>query len=224
MLWWTLAAVATAQDIEGVEGADTLEAPAVEVPIPADPVAPPLAEPETDTGLADDLYARGWYDAAWLEYERTAHHLGAGLEADRARFLAGASLWEMGREADAADHFHLMAERVDPTLVPLFRLCEAESRYRLGDLADADRKLQVLLEGPGDYADLATYRRAWIALRQGEPEIAATTLDWVPEGDLSTSAAGMATDLRGWEPLPTRSPRLAGVFSAVIPGSGQQVT
>ncbi len=215
MLWWTLVAVATAED---VEGAEPQVAPAVEVTAP-ELVADPA--PGVDTGLADDLYARGWYDAAWLEYERAAYHLGVGPDADRARFLAGASLWGMGREADAADHYHLMAERVDPALVPLFLLCEAESRYRLGDLTDADRKLEALIEGPGDYADLATYRRAWIALRQGAPDAAAATLDAVPEGDLSASAAGLAEELRGWEPLPTRDPRLAGVFSAVLPGAGQ---
>ncbi len=206
MLWWTLAALATAQEPEGPL--------AVPYEVPASP-------PGADTGLADDLFERGWYDAAWLEYERAAWTLQEGSEADRARVRAGARLWEMGREADAADHYALMAERVDPGLVPLFRLCEAESRYRLGDLEDADRKLVALLQDPGELAAEATYRRAWIALRLGEPEEAAVHLDALAGGELGEPAEGFAQELRGWEPLPTRDPRLAGAFSAVVPGAGQ---
>jgi TM2 domain-containing membrane protein YozV len=176
---------------------------------------------EPDTGFPDDLYSRGWYDAAWLEYERVAHLAEQGPVADRARLMAGASLWEMGREADAADHFSIMAERVEVSLVPMFRLCEAESRYRLGDLSDASRKLEALLLEPGEFVPEATYRLAWIDLREGDPMAAAERLDELAGGPLGDPAEGLAEELRGWEPLPFRSPRAAGVLSAVVPGAGQ---
>ncbi len=211
MLWWTMVALVAAQEPEAIEA----------LPL-AVPVVPPEAVvPPSDTSFPDDLYDRNWFDAAWLEYERVAHRLDQGPEADRARLMAGASLWEMGREADAADHFAVMAGRVDPALAPLFRLCEAESRYQLGDLADGERKLEALLLAPGDYAPQATYRLAWIDLRQGEPEAAATRLDGIAGGEMGDPAEGMAEELRGWEPLPLRDPRVAGVLSGVLPGAGQ---
>jgi TM2 domain-containing membrane protein YozV len=214
-LWWAIPALLAAEPPPPTDQVAVDQTP-------AEVVAPPVAvAPEPDTGFPDDLYARGWFDAAWLEYERVAYDLGSGTTADRARLMAGASLWEMGREADAADHFAVMTERVDPVLGPLFQLCEAESRYQLGDLADAGRKLEAVLLTPGPYTPQVTYRLAWVDLRQGDPDAAATRLDALAGGPLGDPAEGMAEALRGWEPLPTRNPRAAGVFSALLPGAGQ---
>ncbi len=216
-LWWALPALLAAEPEASPEeppAEPVSEAPPLPLAVPVQAPVPPA-----DNGFPDDLYARGWYDAAWLEYERVAWQLGEGTTADRARLMAGASLWEMGRDADAADHFQVMSERVDPGLVPLFLLFEAESRYQLGDLADARRKLEPLTAGP--YGPHATYRLAWVDLRLGNPEAAAATLDTLAGGPLGDPAEGLAEELRGWEPLPTRNPRAAGVLSAVLPGAGQ---
>jgi len=221
-LWWALPALVAAEQLAPVADPaprDSAEAPSA-VPEPqAEPE--PVHAPPVDAAFPDDLYARGWYDAAWLEYERVAHTLGQGADADRARLMAGASLWAMGRDADAADHFSVMGERVDPALGPLFQLCEAESRYQLGDLADAERKLEAVLLEPGAYGAQVTYRLAWVDLRQGDPDAAVVRLDTLAGGPLGDPAEGFAEELRGWEPLPTRNPRAAGVLSALVPGAGQ---
>lgn len=221
MLWWALPALVAAQDLPPDAPSDA--APDGAVQAQAAPLAVPvdLGLPAVDTRFPDDLYDRGWYDAAWLEYERVAHRLERGPVADRARLMAGASLWEMGREADAADHFAVMGPRADPALLPLFQLCEAESRYQLGDLADAQRKLEGLLVAPGAYGAEAGYRLAWIDLRQGAPELAVARLDTLSGGPLGDPAEGLAEELRGWEPLSLRSPRGAGILSALMPGAGQ---
>jgi hypothetical protein len=102
--------------------------------------------------FAEDLYERGDYEAARIEFQREAFETGDLHPA----FRAGECLWQLGDFEGAADHF-------DAYDHPSFALAEAESRYWMGDLEASRQQLSALPFSPA-----TDYRLSWIAVRLGE--------------------------------------------------------
>lgn len=103
--------------------------------------------------FAEDLYERGDYEAARIEFQREAFETGELHPA----FRAGECLWQLGDFEGAADHF-------DSYDHPTFALAEAESRYWMGDLEAARQQLSALPVSP-----VTDYRLSWISVRLAEP-------------------------------------------------------
>jgi soluble lytic murein transglycosylase len=106
------------------------------------------AGPVDDPGLA--RYRQGHaalaaadFEAARAEFERVPAE---SLLADYAAFFAAESLLRAGDEAAALDRFRLFVERFpDSTLVPSAVLALADTTFRLGRWADAEREARRFL-------------------------------------------------------------------------------
>ena len=103
--------------------------------------------------FAEELYDRGDFEAARVEYLRQAHETDDLYPA----FRAGECSWQLGDFADAADHFAQYDH-------PAFALAQAESRYWMGDYEAARTQLQALPS-----TEVSDYRLEWIAVRLDEP-------------------------------------------------------
>ena len=59
-------------------------------------------------------------------------------------------------------------------------------------------------------------------LQLNQPAEAYTRLSAIPAGtSVSPDAQAVAATMKAWGRMPNRSPALAGVMSAIVPGSGQ---
>lgn len=171
----------------------------VRAPAPVDPLA-----------YAEDLAARGLMDQAWAAFDAAAFEHAGTPTGDRAQLRAAECLWALEQYADAERSLR------GDTRAP-YVLGQAESRYQLGDLVGAR---QLLAGQPA--SSLVDYRVAWIHVRSGELDAAATLLEGIDDPDLPSAA--FAAELRDLPELPYKRPALAGVLSAMVPGLGQAYT
>lgn len=199
------------------------------------PTATPAGSLALIVALATELRVEGHGREAWLEYRRAALATnGDPTLSSTFRWHAGEALHRDGAWADAAQDFGYGGVTAPVALRPAFRVAEAESRYRLGDLDDADRLLAAPLKTgppfwrepplerlPDALADAIAYRRAWIALRQGDRETATQRLAEVDTAPFAVPAAELSRAVAARPTPPYRSPGLAGALSAVVPGTGQ---
>jgi len=185
------------------------EPPAAEPPA-AEPPAGPARDPAAARALADHLLAAGMARQAFVELEREAYAATDPAQAAAWHREAGALLWRAGRWDDAAAHFAALG--ADP-----------QARLALGYSLARDQRwapaASVL-----DRVDLpaAAYLDGFVALERHDPSGALSQWQRVPATDpLGPSAAALVSEVSAWGPVPYRAPALAGVLSAVVPGSGQ---
>ncbi len=196
---------------------------------PAPTAAPPAATPAPPApvpsylGLAERLRQDGQYDACAVEALR--HGYSHPEDASSADERAALCLDLAGRWAEARDLvLNLLG---DPPLSAhaRFRLCYTE--VFLNDAPPADRCSPSGGAGSREearYLVLASYTKVMRAMRQRRyGDAAAQLADWprVPPGTLADWEAQDLGFLEQSRHLAYRSPALAGLLSAVIPGAGR---
>ncbi len=183
------------------------------------------AAPPPSVAFADHLYDTGDYYLAIGEYERYLFEDPAGDAAAHAQIRIGQSYLRGERFPEAAAHFDTIAEQSrDPALRGLARLDAAAARSRGGE---QDLAVQELLELVPDPAlspalrDRATYLLGWAYLLGHDPDLAIRTFGAAAASpDWGREARALASEAEGAKRLPHRSPLLAGLLSAVLPGAG----
>ncbi len=170
--------------------------------------------------FADQLYSLGEYDRAAVEYLRFAFLYPEDPCADAALFKAGLCREKSGNYRMARKIYSLLAQSPQ-------QKSQEFGTYRLA--------LTYLLEDKFDsalvYVDTVRnfgagqYLRGWILLGEQKYrdalEIFSKISDKSDSSDVSGSIDYLITRARQGEKLPRRSPFVAGMLSAIVPGLGR---
>jgi TolA-binding protein len=194
------------------------------------PTAPgdPLTDADQILGFADALFNSGDYFRAITEYKRFLFLHPTDLRAGRAQLQIGLSYQRGQQWEDARQTFESIAQQhPDADIRAEAAYLVGETSYRQGRYLQAITDLRPVAEryGQTPVGERARYLLGWSYLRARQwPEAAQTfeTIDtaspWFP------SSRTLAEAAREGEHLPRKSPVLAGLMSAVIPGTGHFYT
>ena len=188
----------------------------------------PLTDADQILRFADALFNDGDYFRAITEYKRFLFLYPTDARAGRVHLQVGLSYQRGQQWDDARQTFeHLVEQSSDPAV-------RAEAAYRIGEtsfqqgrytqaIADlrpvAERYEQTLV------GDRARYLLGWSYLRGRQwPEASQTFEVITTTSPLFPSSRALAEAAREGEQLPRKSPALAGLMSAVIPGTGHFYT
>ena len=196
---------------------------AAATPTPA-AATPTAAAAAVTLGFADQLARDGdWYRAI-TEYRRFVHHFPDHALVGAAGSRVGALYEAAGKYEAAAAAYQVVArgtsdpEKARAAQWQAGRCLELAGRW-LEAAALYTRYFERHPAGPE--ADNARYRHAWTLVEAGAVEGAKRALaDTPPSGEFSSAGRDLETALDAPDPS-GRSPVLAGVLSAVLPGAGQ---
>ncbi len=195
----------------------------------AAPPAPPSAAPRTaqPLGFADFLYASGDYYRAIGEYERYLFENPGGAESRRAQIRIGLAYLNGGRPAQAADYFEGLADASRDASLRLRAGFEAAvARYRQGENAVAAAAFERVLapaplKAPALIRSRAAYLLGWAYLLGRQPARAAAAFRALAQDPLfGAEARRLEGEAARADRLPHRSPVVAGLLSAAVPGAG----
>ncbi|MDY0060819.1 MAG: tetratricopeptide repeat protein, partial [Myxococcota bacterium] len=185
---------------------------------------PDAAEADRLLGFAESLLAERDYYRAIGELKRFLHRYPTEPRRHRAR-LGIARAYDAGGKLDlaAAAYLELAAAAGTGPEAATAALAAADCYYRAFQYAQAEAAYRSLIERfpDGEHADLAHYRIAWTLIGRDQLPAASQHLAHVPAGSRFQDASGrLRQRLDAHADLPRRSPVAAGLFSAVLPGSG----
>jgi Tetratricopeptide repeat len=197
-------------------------------PLPPATSSDPLTDAELILGFADALFNDGDYFRAITEYKRFLFLHPGDARAGRVQLQVGLSYQRGQQWDDARQTFEHLAERSpDPAV-------RAEAAYRIGETsfqqgryAQAITDLRAVAEryAHTPVGDRARYLLGWSYLRSRQWLEASQTFEGVDTtSPLFPSSRALAEAAREGEQLPRKSPALAGLMSAVIPGTGHFYT
>lgn len=183
-----------------------------------------LAQP-TPLGFADHLLDTGDNYRAIGEYKRYLFEHTDGDRRDEAEFKIGLAYLRGERYAEAALFFDVLAQKAQ---LPAHRLrClfeEADARYLEGDYAVAGGDFGLLAaeaQTPDPLRARAQYLAGWAALLAHRADLAREAFGRASADPIfGLKARGVIPQLSDEASLPHRSPALAGLLSAVVPGAG----
>jgi hypothetical protein len=197
---------------------------------PTLPAAPSDALTDADQilGFADALFNAGDYFRAITEYKRFLFLYPTDARAGRAQLQVGLSYQRGQQWDDARQTFELMAQQHSDAAT------RAEAAYRVGETsflqgryAQAITDLRAVPEryGQTPIGQQARYLLGWSYLRARQWPEASQTFATIPTtSPLFPSSRALAEAAREGEHLPRKSPALAGLMSALIPGTGHFYT
>jgi TolA-binding protein len=197
---------------------------------PAPPATPgdPLTAADQILGFADALFNDGDYYRAITEYKRFLFLHPSDARAGRVqlqigRAYVGAQQWEDARKTFTA----IAQQHADAEI-------RAEAAYRVGDTSFRQgRYMQAIADlrpvaeryGQTPVGQRARYLLGWSYLRARQWPEATQTFEAIDTASpLFPSSRTLADAAREAENLPRKSPALAGLMSALIPGTGHFYT
>jgi T7SS, ESX-1 secretion system protein EccA1, N-terminal domain len=188
----------------------------------------PLTDADQILGFADALFNAGDYFRAITEYKRFLFLYPTEARAGRVQLQVGLSYQRGQQWDDARQTFERIAEQHSDAAV------RAEAAYRVGETsfqqgryAQAIADLRPVAEryGPTSVGERARYLLGWSYLRTRQWPKASQTFEAIATtSPLFPSSRALAEAAREGEQLPRKSPALAGLLSAVIPGTGHFYT
>src|SRR5215510_886446 len=175
--------------------------------------------------FAEQLMREGEYFRAITEYRRFLFYYPDDPRRAMVHFSIGLAFYRGESYAEALQTFQEVTQRYPNTAYGKQAwLWQGESLIRLGQYTTAEQLYTEVTESfPHDrIGQQARYQRAWTLLYRRQWRDAATQLQQVvPDSELYQSAQLLAQEALIGERLPTKSPVLAGIFSGLLPGSGQ---
>src|SRR5215510_3200367 len=175
--------------------------------------------------FAEQLMREGEYFRAITEYRRFLFYYPDDPRRAMAHFSIGLAFYRGESYVEALQTFQEVTQRYPNTAYGKQAwLWQGESLIRQGRYATAEQLYTEIAESfPHErIGQQARYQRAWTLLYRRQWRDAATQFQQVaPDSDLYQSAQLLAQEALVGERLPTKSPVLAGIFSGLIPGSGQ---
>jgi TolA-binding protein len=203
-------------------------APLWSQPIP--PAAPgdPLTAADQILGFADALFNDGDYFRAITEYKRFLFLHSTDARAGRVqlqigRAYLGAQQWEDARKTFAA----IAQQDADAEIRAEAAYLIGDTSFRQGRYRQAIADLRPVAERYGQIpvGQRARYLLGWSYLRARQWPEATQTFEAIDTtSPLFSSSRTLADAARDAEHLPRKSPALAGLMSAVIPGTGHFYT
>jgi hypothetical protein len=160
--------------------------------------------------LVQQLIAAGQHHLAYGHTMKAAFALPKGEARLSQLNRAGQILWQGELWQQAADHYGAIDSP---------ELSAAGTAYSLYQLGHWENAVRAGEQSPGAEAQLVV---AAAQLQLEQPAAAYARLKAIPTGSTaSADAQAIAETMQTWGVMPHRSPALAGILSAVIPGSGQ---
>lgn len=190
---------------------------------PAPPAADAAAEADGVRRFADRLLAEGDFYRAIGEYKRYLFLAPDAPDRTGARLAIGRAYLAGDRAADAAAWFSaLAAAETDPAIAAAWRYQAGLARLADEDFAVAADELEAAADGLPGYRGRALTLRGFALAASDRDEEAVTTLRLAArEPDAGALAPALADELaRRDELVAHRSPTVAGVLSALLPGAG----
>jgi outer membrane protein assembly factor BamD (BamD/ComL family) len=193
-------------------------------PTPSDP----LTEANQLLGFAEALFHSGDYFRAITEYKRFLFLYPSDARAGRVQLQIGLSYQRGQQWDDARKTFEEIAQRHPEAEI------RAEAAYRIGETsfqqgryAQAIADLHPVAEQypPTAIGEQARYLLGWSYLRARQwPEASQAFASIAATSPLFPSSRALAEAARAGEELPRKSPTLAGLLSALMPGTGHFYT
>jgi tetratricopeptide (TPR) repeat protein len=175
--------------------------------------------------FAEQLMQEGEYFRAITEYRRFLFYYPDDPRRAMVHFSIGLAFYRGESYVKAMQTFQEVTQHYpNTTYGKQAWLWKGESLIRQGQYVTADQLYSEITERfPHDrIGQQARYRRAWTLLYRRQWRDAATQFRQVTsDSDLYQSAQLLAQEVLVGERLPTKSPALAGIFSGLLPGSGQ---
>jgi tetratricopeptide (TPR) repeat protein len=182
--------------------------------------------PEKLFSFAKGLYDSRNYYEAHLEFKRLLSYYPSSSLAKESSFMIGMSYLKAGKNMEAADAFNTYIsnfpkdEKAKEALVNI-----AKSYYKSGRFLAGVNKLSDIKSQAGDerLSDLSDYLMGWGYLGDHLFDESSSVFYYIGtrEGEYKDNAGWLASEIKSAQPLPSKSPALAGIMSALIPGSGQ---
>jgi TolA-binding protein len=197
---------------------------------PAPPASPnnPLTEADQILGFADALFNDGDYYRAITEYKRFLFLHPSDARSGRIQLQIGLAYRHAQQWDDARKTFETLAQQHPDAAI------RAEAAYLIGDtsfrqgrytqaVADLRPVAEQYRQTPME--ERARYLLGWSHLRARQWSEATQSFEAIATASpLSPSSRTLAEAARDAEHLPRKSPALAGLMSAVIPGTGHFYT
>ena len=175
--------------------------------------------------FAEQLMREGEYFRAITEYRRFLFYYPDDPRHAMVHFSIGLALYRGESYVEALQTFQEVTQHYPNTAYGKQAwLWQGESLTRQGQYTTAEQLYTEVTERfPHErIGQQARYQRAWTLLYRRQWRDAATQFQQVaPDSDLYQSAQLLAQEALVGERLPTKSPVLAGIFSGLLPGSGQ---
>jgi tetratricopeptide (TPR) repeat protein len=197
------------------------------------PLSTSAITPTEPTGLsadqllmfAEQLRREGEYFRAITEYRRFLFYYPDEPRRAMVHFSIGLAFYRGESYVEALQTFREVTQHYPNTAYGQQAwLWQGESLVRQGQYAAAEQLYTEITErfSHDRIGQQARYQRAWTLVYRRQWRDAATQFQQVaPESDLYQSAQLLAQEALAGERLPTKSPVLAGIFSGLLPGSGQ---
>jgi hypothetical protein len=184
----------------------------------------PLLDADQILGFADALFNDGDYFRAITEYKRFLFLYPTDARAGRVQLQVGRS-YQRGQQWDEARQtFERTAQQhSDAAIRAEAAYLIGETSFQQGRYAQAIADLRPVAEAHGQtpLGEQARYLLGWSYLRARQWPEASQTFEAIDMASpLFPSSRALAEAAREGEQLPRKSPALAGLMSAVIPGSG----
>jgi outer membrane protein assembly factor BamD (BamD/ComL family) len=197
---------------------------------PSQPVAPgaPLTDADQVLGFADALFQDGDYYRAITEYKRFLFLHPLDARAGRIQLQIGLSYLRGQQWEDARQTFATIAQQhPDAAIRGEAAFLIGETAYQQGRYTQAIEALRPVAEryAQTPVGEKARYRLGWSYLHARQwPQASDAFAAIDTTSPLFPSARLLADASREAEQLPRKSPALAGLMSAVIPGTGHFYT
>jgi TolA-binding protein len=197
---------------------------------PAQPALPsdPLTDAERILGFADALFNDGDYFRAITEYKRFLFLFPTDARAGRVQLQIGLSYQRGQQWEDARQTFESIAQQhPDAEIRAEAAYLVGETSFRQGRYSQAIAEMRPVVARyrQTPVGERARYLLGWSYLRARQWPEAAQTFETIDAtSPLFPSSRTLADAAREGENLPRKSPVLAGLMSAVIPGTGHFYT
>ena len=181
--------------------------------------------PQKIFDFAGSLNASGNYYGAALEYQRLLSYYPGSSYSEEASFMVGTAYFDAGRNDDAISAFGQFisvfpqSDRSEKALEKI-----AQSYYRDGKFNPGIYKMSEYKDKfkSGGLFDEADYLMGWGYLGRHDYSGAESVFYYLSsrESAYKGRSLGLATDVKQGPALPSKSPFVAGLLSAILPGSG----
>jgi outer membrane protein assembly factor BamD (BamD/ComL family) len=184
----------------------------------------PLMDADQILGFADALFNDGDYFRAITEYKRFLFLYPTDARAGRVQLQVGRS-YQRGQQWDEARQTfaRIAQQHADAAIRAEAAYLIGETSFQQGRYAQAIVDLRPVAEryGQTPVGERARYLLGWSYLRTRQwPEASQTFQAIDTTSPLFPSSRALAEAAREGEHLPRKSPALAGLMSAIIPGTG----
>jgi TolA-binding protein len=190
-----------------------------------DPTGPIGFSADQLLNFAGQLMREGEYFRAITEYRRFLFYYPDDPRRAMVHFSLGLAFYRGESYVEALHTFQEVTQRYPNTIYGKQAwLWQGESLVRQGQYATAEQLYTEITEHfPQDrIGQQARYQRAWMLLYRRQWRDAAAQFQQIaPDSELYQNSQLLAQEALVGERLPTKSPALAGIFSGLLPGSGQ---